>query len=149
MKYLKDVWDFKAMVHLTFDSWRARPWKDLDPENLEGQSKKLRKQLKAMGGQFASLKGWQVYRDIGDSLDVMTTVLPLVGELRAESIRPRHWSALARVCNVKAVDPTSNDRFVLDDLLRLGLDEHKDEIEDIVETAAKEIKIERKLMEID
>ena len=149
MKYLKDVWDFKAMVHLAFDSWRARPWKDLDPESLEGQSKKLRKQLKTMGGQFASLKGWQVYRDIGDSLDVMSTVLPLVGELRAESIRPRHWSALARVCNVKAVDPTSNDRFVLDDLLRLGLDEHKDEIEDIVETAAKEIKIEKKLMEID
>lgn len=150
MKYLKDVWDFKAMVSLTFDSWRALPWKDLDPESLEGQSRKLRKQLNTMGSQFASLKGWQVCRDVGESIDVMTTVLPLVGELRAESIRPRHWSALARVCNVKVFDPTSScSRFVLDDLLLLGLDTHKEEIEDIVETAAKELKIERKLTEID
>ena len=63
-------------------------------------------------------------------------------------MRSRHWFSLARVCDVKLVDP-SDEKFTLDDMMVLNLHEHKDAIEEIVETAMKELKIENKLIEIE
>ena len=94
------------------------------------------------------MKGWQVYKDIDESMAIMATVLPLVHDLHSDAMRQRHWAALARTCNVKAVDP-SDPKFSLRDMLLLNLHTHKESIEDIVETAMKELKIEKKLTEIE
>ena len=149
LKHLKHIWDFKAMISVIFESWKSTLWKDLGPEELEMHVKRLRKQLKIIANNFIAMRGWQVYRNIDASLEEMAVALPLVAELQADSIRSRHWAALARVCNVKAVDPSSNDQFALEDMLQLRLHEHSESIEEIVEAATKELKIERKLEEID
>ena len=147
MKQLKSLWDFKAMVSLIYLSWRALLWRDVDTEDLEEQNKQIRKQLKERGNFFPVIKGWQVYRDIDDVMTVMSIVLPLVNDLHLDAMRSRHWSSLARVCNVKIVNP-KDKCFSLNDMMILNLHQHKEAIEDIVETAMKELKIERKLKEI-
>ena len=116
--------------------------------DLEDQNKRLRKQLKERGAAYPAMKGWQVYRDIDESMAVMATVLPLVHDLHSDAIRTRHWAALARICNVKAVEPL-NPKFILRDMLQLKLHSHKEAIEEIVETAMKELKIEKKLTNIE
>ena len=78
----------------------------------------------------------------------MNIVLPLINDLHSDAMRSRHWAALARVCNVKVVDP-SDENFTLNDMMILNLHEHKEEIEEIVGTATKEMKIEKKLKEIE
>jgi len=148
IKLLKNLWDFKALIHMTYSDWRTSLWKDVNTEYLEDQNKKLRRQLKDRGNTNQSMKGWKVYRDIDESISIMSIVLPLVNDLHSDAMRSRHWAALARVCNVKIVDP-SDEKFVLDDMMTLKLHEHKEEIEEIVETAMKELKIERKLKEIE
>lgn len=35
-------------------------------------------------------------------------ILPLINDLHSNAMRTRHWAALARVCNVKTVDPTES-----------------------------------------
>ena len=35
-------------------------------------------------------------------------ILPLINDLHSNAMRTRHWAALARVCNVKTVDPTDS-----------------------------------------
>ena len=72
----------------------------------------------------------------------------MVNDLHSDAMRDRHWTALARVCNVKVVDP-SDTKFTLHDMIMLNLHDNKEAIEDIVETAMKELKIERKLKEIE
>jgi len=148
IKQLKILWDFKAMVILIYSNWQTTPWEAVNTDDLEDQNKKLRKQLKERGNTFAAIKGWQVYRDIDDMMAIMSVALPLVNDLHSEAMRPRHWSSLARVCNVKLVDP-SDKKFTLDDMMMLNLHEHKEAIEEIVETAMKELKIEKKLKEIE
>jgi dynein heavy chain len=148
IKHLKNLWDFKAMVCEVYTSWRTSLWKDVNTDDLEDQNKKLRKQLKEQGNTFPIIKGWQVYRDIDNLMSVMSIALPLINDLHSEAMRPRHWSALARICNVKTVDPCDKN-FMLDDMMSLNLHQHKEAIEDIVETAMKELKIERKLKEIE
>ena len=78
----------------------------------------------------------------------MNIVLPLINDLHSDAMRSRHWAALARVCNVNVVDP-SDENFTLNDMMILNLHEHKEEIEEIVGTATKEMKVEKKLKEIE
>ena len=148
IKQLILLWKFKGSVSSVYEGWEKELWHVVNTVDLEDQNKRLRKQLKEMGSTNPAMKGWQVYRDIDDSMAVMATVLPLVNDLHADAIRARHWAALARVCNVKAVDP-SDPGFTLRDMLMLKLDSRKQEIEAIVETAMKELKIEKKLNEIE
>lgn len=148
IKLLKNLWDFKASINAVFSDWRTSLWKDVNTDALEDQNKKLRRQLKEKGNENPAMKGWQVFRDIDGSIGIMSIVLPLINDLHSDAMRSRHWAALARVCNVKVVDP-SNSKFTLDDMMALNLHDHKEEIEEIVETAMKELKIERKLKEIE
>lgn len=148
IKQLKNLWDFKAMVTLIYSNWRTTLWEAVNTDDLEDQNKKLRKQLKDRGNTFVVIKGWQVYRDIDDMMAIMNVALPLVNDLHSEAMRSRHWSSLARVCNVKLVNPADKN-FTLDDMMTLNLHEHKESIEEIVETAMKELKIEKKLKEIE
>jgi dynein heavy chain len=148
IKQLTLLWKFKEVVSSVHEGWGRELWCTVDAVDLEDQNKRLRKQLKEMGSANPAMKGWQVYRDIDDSMAVMATVLPLVNDLHADAIRERHWTALARVCNAKAIVP-SDPKFTLCDMLMLKLDSRKQEIEDIIETAMKELKIEKKLTEIE
>jgi len=148
IKQLIQLWKFKQSVSSVYEGWEKELWEDVNTVDLEDQNKRLRKQLKEKGASYPAMKGWQVYRDIDDSMAVMATVLPLVHDLHSDAIRARHWSALARICNAKTVDP-SDPKFTLRDMLLLKLHSHKEEIEDTVETAMKELKIEKKLTEIE
>ena len=148
IKQLTGLWEYKQSVDVTYGGWEKELWSEVRSVDLEDQNKRLRKQLKERGASYPSMKGWQVYRDVDESMAVMATVLPLVHDLHSDAIRARHWAALARICNVRAVDP-SDPKFTLRDMLLLGLHSHKDGIEEIVETAMKELKIEKKLTEIE
>ena len=78
----------------------------------------------------------------------MKIVLLLMNDLYSDAMRSCHWAALAQVYNVKVVD-LSDENFTLYDMMILNLHEHKEEVFKIVETVLKEIKIEKKLKEIE
>ena len=103
IKQLVHLWEFKQSVSSVYEGWEKELWKDVNTVDLEDQNKRLRKQLKEKGASYPAMKGWQVYRDIDDSMAVMTTVLPLVHDLHSDAIRARHWASLARICNVSCL----------------------------------------------
>ncbi|KAL7443397.1 hypothetical protein ACHAXH_005661 [Discostella pseudostelligera] len=148
LKQLLHLWEFKESASTIMEGWERELWNNVNTVDLEDRNKRLRKQLSEKGTAYPVMKGWQVYKDIHESMAVMATVLPLVHDLHSNAIRSRHWAALARVCNINSIDP-SNPTFTLRDMLTLKLHNHQQEIEDIVETAMKELKIEKKLNEID
>ena len=148
IKQLKDLWDFKSMVMHIYSNWRTSLWKDVNTEDLEHQNRKLRKHLKDRGNSSPVIKGWQIFRDIDALIATMNVALPLVHDLHSDAMRKRHWSCLARICNVKIIDP-NDAKFTLDDMMSLNLHLHKDAIEEVIETATKELKIEKKLAEIE
>jgi dynein heavy chain len=148
IKHLKSVWDFKDMLHEVYESWKTGLWSEINTEKLEDENKRLLKQLRGKGADYPTAKGWQVFQDVQDANKMMGIVLPLINDLHSPAMRTRHWVALARVCNVKTVDPTDS-KFTLNDMMVLNLHDHVDEVAEIVETAQKELKIEKKLGEIE
>ena len=148
LRILKALWDFRALALGTYDSWRSAPWAEIDTVALEEANKSLAAGLKKLGDAHAVAKGWGVYKDTDTAVRDMATTLPLVNELHSPAMRARHWAELARVCGVRQMDPASA-KFRLDDLLELRLHTHKDAVEEIIDTASKEQKIERKMTEIE
>jgi len=88
------------------------------------------------------------YRSIEDTIKSMSVVLPLINELHSNAMRDRHWKNLAKVCAVKTID-AHDPKFTFEDAIKLKLHEHVEDVEEIVETASKELKIERKLRDIE
>ncbi len=117
-------------------------------DSLENESKAILKQLRQIGNENPVTKTWQVYRDIEGNINDTATVLFLLNDLHSPAIRERHWCALAKVCGVATVDPTTGS-FNLGNIMKLNLHEHVEDVSDIIETAQREIKIEKKLQVIE
>jgi dynein heavy chain len=145
---LKKLWDFKVTVMYNIDSWKKTLWSEIETEVLEDENKRMLKMLREFGNKNPVVKGWEVFRHIEGMLKNMQIILPLVNDLHAPSMRDRHWSLLSTVCHKKALDP-QDEAFSLNDLIELKLHEHVDDVSDIVETANKELKIEKKLTDIE
>jgi dynein heavy chain len=73
----------------------------------------------------------------------MNTILPLVSLLNSKDILDRHWKKLMVTTN-QTIDFKS-PKFCLDDLIKLELHRFSEEVQDLVDGAAKEAKIESKL----
>jgi dynein heavy chain len=148
LRLLKQVWDIKAQIQYTYTSWNGLLWNDIKTDDLEDVNKILLKNLRKMGTDTPVVKGWVVYRSIEEMIKNMSVVLPLINELHSPAMRDRHWKNLAKVCGVKAIDP-NDPKFTFEDTVALNVHQHTEDVEEIVETANKELKIERKLRDIE
>jgi dynein heavy chain len=76
----------------------------------------------------------------------MNTILPLITQLRSPFMMDRHWAKLETITG-KTVDHKS-PTFCLENLVELDLFKFAEEVNEIVDGAAKEAKIEIKLNNI-
>jgi dynein heavy chain len=149
LKLLKNLWDMKSCVTMTFKSWRTALWADVDTETLDDANKVIMKELRANGNANPMIKGWEVYRDIEGLVKNMAVVLPLINDLHSPAMRDRHWKTMAGVCGLSTVLNPDEKGFSLNDMISLELHTKVDDIEEIVETANKELKIEKKMVIIE
>ena len=148
LKLLKSLWDLKSVLLSNYGNWKKQLWADIDTDDLDDQNKKLTKEIKNFGVANTIVRGWTVYKDLETLSKDMATVLPLINDLHSDAMRPRHWKNLCAVCKAKPVDP-KNPKFCLDDLLNMKLHLQAEAVSEIVETADKELKIDKKLIVID
>lgn len=72
--------------------------------------------------------------------------MPLIADLRDESIRERHWKELK--FEVKEEFDEESSEFTLEKIFDLGLNNHGEKISELADNARKELKIEIQLEEI-
>lgn len=148
LQQLKKCWDLKDLVLSTFDDWKSTLWTKIQTDTFETYTRAFMKQLKMEASEHQIIKTWQVYKDSEQLVKNMSTVLPLINDLHSEAMQDRHWKALSNICKVKVIDP-KDPKFCFADLLKLNLHLHVDDVGEIVETANKEQKIEKKLTMIE
>jgi dynein heavy chain len=143
--YLSQLYDLYVAVLDTIKDWKEFLWTDV-PEHMEdmesqvntfaGKCKKMPKQLRE----------WEAYHVLKKEIEDFQEVLPLMTELGKTSIMPRHWQQVMDLCGKEL--PVESDTFKLQSLIDAQLNEFKDEISDICESADKQLIIEEKLSEI-
>jgi dynein heavy chain len=89
------------------------------------------------------LKTWDAYKELKQEIDDMTEILPLVESLAKPSIRPRHWDEVIGL--TKEEIPYNSESFTLQQLLKANLLGFKEDIEDIADSADKQLKLETQL----
>lgn len=82
-----------------------------------------------------------------DKVKNMGTVLPLVSSLHSEFMEDRHWTQLKTLTG-KSFDHKSMS-FTFEDILGLNLYKFEAMVNEIVDVAQKEAKIEKKLKLIE
>ena len=148
MKVLKQTWDYNDMIDSTYSNWSSQTWTDIDTDLLTEGNATLLKTLRQFGQQNNMAKGWPVYKKMEQKVKDMSAVLPLINDLHAKSMQPRHWKALSMICQANSIDPR-DPKLSLLDLLSLNLHLHVDDVTEIVETAKKELKVENQLKTIE
>lgn len=92
------------------------------------------------------LREWDAYKELRQTVSDFQDVLPLLQQLSQDCMKQRHWAAI-----MSATGKTFNmegDLFKLSTLLDANLLEHKEDVEDVCESAVKQAQIETKLTDI-
>ena len=92
------------------------------------------------------LRHWDAYIELKKWVDDFLGSLPLVQMLAHPSMRSRHWQQLINLTGYHLA--VGSDSFKLRDLLDANLLEAREDVEDIANSAVKELAIEDKLSRI-
>jgi dynein heavy chain len=93
------------------------------------------------------IKYWKGYNSVVDKVKNMSVVLPLVSALHSEFMEDRHWKQIKEMTG-KQFDNKSMS-FTFEDILALQLYKFEAQINETVDVASKEAKIEKKLKAIE
>ena len=63
-------------------------------------------------------------------------------------MRDRHWTSIQTICESTEPVDVTNPTFCLNSLIELGVQDHSDDVEEVIEMANKELKVGRKLKDI-
>ncbi|XP_033732158.1 dynein beta chain, ciliary-like [Pecten maximus] len=143
IKLLKTLWDYIVMVRSSIDDWKTTPWKDINVDQMDMDSKKFAKDIRTLDKE---MRAWDSYLGLENTVKNMLTSLRAVSELQNPAIRDRHWQQLMAATKVRFV---MDESTTLADLLLLNLHNFEDEVRGIVDKAVKEMSMEKVLKELD
>lgn len=147
LKSLKYMWDLIQLVHCQFNAWKLTLWDKIDTDYLLAQIKELqKKQVNPILPINKEVKNWGAFIALNDRVKNMSTILPLISDLHSKTMMNRHWRKLMAITgkNIQFSSP----KFCLNDLIQLELYKYSDEVNELVDSANKEARIETNLGKI-
>lgn len=147
LKSLKYMWDLIQLVHYQFNAWKLTLWDKIDTDYLLAQIKELqKKQVNPITPKNKEIKAWNAFSALNERVKNMSTILPLISDLHSKTMMDRHWRKLMLITgkNIQFSSP----KFCLDDLIQLELYKYSDDVNELVDSANKEARIETNLNKI-
>uniref|UniRef100_A0A7S2R9V8 Dynein heavy chain linker domain-containing protein n=1 Tax=Mucochytrium quahogii TaxID=96639 RepID=A0A7S2R9V8_9STRA len=128
----------------TIEDWKQIEWERVRDEidSMAEKTESFAMRCKKMPGK---LRDWDAYKDLKQQIDEFTVVLPLLQALAKPSIVQRHWTEVSRKC---ATDFVVGPDFRLSTLLDAKLINVAEDIEEICDSADKQLQIQNKIAEI-
>lgn len=117
----------------------------MDTNKLEVGCKNLFQQLKKLPEECSQTRSFEFCKLL---IENYKQTIPLLSNLKQDCLRKRHWKKIEEVCKTQFVSEQENIDLSLGQILALNLLMYQDEINDIVQGAGKEQKIEQQLQEI-
>ncbi|RQM21208.1 hypothetical protein B5M09_003796 [Aphanomyces astaci] len=146
---LHSVWTMFHRTTSTFESWHGLSWQDANMETLMDSVKDM---TAVMLKCPAKVRDWAIYKKMETELSQMAATLPLIELLHSPAMRERHWKNLLVVTKkstaAMATWTVHMENVHMEDLFRLDLYRFDIEVQDIVEVATRELKIETDLWTI-
>ena len=126
----------------TVSDYKELLWADV-PDKIEDMLQKVSDFQNACKKMPKVLREYEAFVELKRTIDDFLETLPLVQQLSHPSMRGRHWNALMQVTGRNL--NVHSDTFKLSTLLEADLLEFNEDVEDITNSATKELQIEEKL----
>ncbi|CAJ1348612.1 unnamed protein product [Effrenium voratum] len=145
LDYLSQLYDLYTAVLETIGKWKDYLWVEV-PAQMESMKKEADQFAYKCKKMPPQLREWPAYHELKREIEGFQQVLPLLMELSKKSIQQRHWQ---QVNDITGKDlQVEREDFKLQSLIDAKLNDFKDEILDITESADKQQIIEEKLTDI-
>jgi dynein heavy chain len=142
---LTKLYDLYMEVVNTLESYNDLTWAGV-MERIEAMAEAITASDLQCKRLPKSLREWEAYNDLSTRISNFLNILPLLQDLSKDSIQNRHWVQVMQVTGSNfVVDP---NELTLRTLLNADLLRVKDDIEDICDSADKQMAIDTKLSEV-
>ena len=144
MEKLAKIFDlYRGYVDFT-ESQSSMLWVDLDVSILQQGIVDLEKRCRKLP---KILKEIATYRNLEAAIVAFKESIPLIGSLKNDALKPRHWEKIMDATKIKfTMNPKT---FTVGKLFAMKLNRFTDEINDLVNEAMQEAKIEAQLRCVD
>eukprot|EP00966_Prymnesium_polylepis_P103097 2388002-Prymnesium_polylepis.1 len=139
---LERVYSLYLDVTTTVGEYKELLWTDV-PGEINGMLTKVGEFQNACKKMPKALREYEAFVELKRTIDDFLETLPLVQSLAHPCMRSRHWTQLMNVTGRQLA--VHSDSFKLSTLLEADLLEFNDDVEDITNSAVKELQIEEKL----
>jgi dynein heavy chain len=116
----------------------ATSWPKIEPYEMEDAVKKLMLMLKNMKVD----KRCDAYNGSMNEIKKMLVFLPLIGELRNDAMRERHWDIIRKLVGT---DFKVDESLLLRDIYEMNLNQFAEDVEECTDQARQEAKMEKTL----
>ena len=128
-------------------NWEEEAWSEIQVQNIRDWEDLVLKFSESCTKLPRSLREWQAYKDLKEKIENYKNVFPYIKELKEPMIKNRHWELLIEVTNNK-LNYQQPDNFYFKELIDANLMVYVDDVEDIIDSAKKQDKIEKTKNEI-
>ncbi|KAL0236998.1 hypothetical protein PCE1_000395 [Barthelona sp. PCE] len=136
---LKKLWDINFLINTEVNSWISTSWRAVNTEEMELKVKSFLKLLRKLPKEC---RQFSLYTGLDNDIKTFISSLPLISDLKQDSMRQRHWKQIVQVTGVSF---SISDEFTLRDMLSLNLGKYSEEVEEIVVRSKKELQMESNL----
>jgi len=143
---MKKLWQAMSNLNQFISDSNSILWSEMNTDELDDGSKNQVKTVKALHKCTRWSKAFKLADKI--SKDFLNTI-PLISLLAGKCMRDRHWTTLKQVTKKDFVPPYADKTLLLGGILALKLHEFTADVEDICDQAAKELKIETTINQLN
>lgn len=153
-KTKKEIQNLNKLYHLynqvieTTSSWEEEAWGDFDSNHIKDWEDVILKYSDNCKRLPTDLKGWQAFKDLKDKIENYKELLPFIKELKDPTIiKDRHWDRIIELSG-KELNYKQPDNFFFWELQQANLMDFVEDLEDVIDSAKKQEKIEKQKNEI-
>eukprot|EP00949_MAST-11_sp_MAST-11-sp1_P002825 g2825.t1 len=145
LKLLNMLYELYIEVNTTMEEYHSAPWArvveriEIMDETVAGFDNRCKRLPK-------SLRDWDAYVDLSTRIADFLQLLPLLQELSKESVQNRHWLEVMRVTKTNFV--VDANELKLQTLVDANLIRVKEDIEEICDSADKQMQIDHKMSDV-
>lgn len=136
---IKETSDYIARCKETF-------WQRISPEGMEEVGRGFTQKIKKLS---RGVRESNAYQGLERMVKDFIKTCPLISALRQPAMRDRHWKELMQIIGTDIDLPSTNPQLRLKQVLDLELHNYSVDVEDIVDKAAKELKQEECLTNLE
>jgi dynein heavy chain len=144
---LNKLYALYNQVNETTTAWEEEAWSEIQVAQIKDWEDQILKYSDLCNRLPKPLREWQAYKDLKDKIENYKNIFPYVKELKDSMIKSRHWEKIIEVTG-RQLNFQQPENFYFRELVEANLINFLEDIEDIIDSAKKQDKIEKTKNEI-